>query len=75
MRVWEVETGTCQQVLTGHSHYVSAVCISRDGRFIVSGSWDRTVRWWNTAANTRAASQLRVAAGHETTGGDTDVIT
>jgi WD40 repeat protein len=32
-------------VLSGHEHYVSAVCLSADGEVAVSGGWDTTVRW------------------------------
>ena len=35
--------------LTGHSHVVLSVAYSPDGKHIVSGSWDRTVKVWNAA--------------------------
>jgi len=60
--VWDMETG--EQVLgplEGHTGTVSSVAISPDGRFIVSGSRDQTVRVWDLDAaivmnsqNTRA---------------------
>lgn len=34
--------------LKGHGHVVAAVRFTPDGRGLVSGSWDETVRWWNT---------------------------
>ena len=34
--------------LKGHSaSCVSAVAISSDGKLVVSGSWDKTVKLWN----------------------------
>ncbi|KAF7967836.1 hypothetical protein HWV62_32906 [Athelia sp. TMB] len=36
-----------QQVFEGHTSVVSAVAFSPDGRRVVSGSWDETVRAWD----------------------------
>jgi WD40 repeat protein len=33
--------------LRGHGGPVIAVQLSADGRFALSASWDRTVRWWD----------------------------
>ncbi|KAF1744028.1 hypothetical protein MXB_2289 [Myxobolus squamalis] len=33
--------------LTGHNHFVSDCAISKDGGFIVSSSWDKTLRLWD----------------------------
>ena len=34
--------------LIGHSFGVTSVCYSPDGNYIVSGSWDKTIRIWCT---------------------------
>ena len=35
--------------LTGHSAPVASVAYSPDGKHIISGSWDNTVKVWNAA--------------------------
>ena len=35
--------------LEGHQGAIASVVYSPDGKFIVSGSWDKTVRIWNSA--------------------------
>ena len=44
-RVWDLESGECTKTLEGHTHWVSSVAISPDGKTVVSGSYDKTVRW------------------------------
>jgi WD40 repeat protein len=34
-------------VLSGHDSIVTSLAFSRDGRFLASGSWDRTIKIWN----------------------------
>jgi len=34
------------QSLMGHSHIVSSLAISADGKLLVSGSWDKTIKIW-----------------------------
>ena len=44
--IWRLdgEPITCQ----GHSLILSSVCFSPDGRHVASGSWDNTIRVWNS---------------------------
>ena len=42
--VWDLTTGECKSTLKGHSDYVRSVAITPDGKSIVSGSDDKTVR-------------------------------
>ena len=48
----------------GHERPVTAVAVSRDGRWLVTGSWDNTARLWDlTAAEPQTTA--RVLGGHE----------
>ena len=38
---------TLLRSLHGHSSYVSSVALSADGKSLVSGSWDKTIKVWN----------------------------
>jgi guanine nucleotide-binding protein subunit beta-2-like 1 protein len=42
------EWGRPAKMFTGHSHFVNEICLTIDGRFCFSASWDGTVRLWNT---------------------------
>jgi hypothetical protein len=46
IRVWEVATGKVRRVLLGHRADLTCLAFSADGRYVFSGSHDRTVRQW-----------------------------
>ena len=47
IRQWDVTTGKEVRQFTGHADGVSSLAISRDGRRLLSGSWDKSVRLWD----------------------------
>jgi guanine nucleotide-binding protein subunit beta-2-like 1 protein len=46
------EWGRPKKLLSGHSHFISQVCLTQDHRFAFSSSWDGTIRIWNLATGT-----------------------
>jgi WD40 repeat protein len=46
---------------TGHSDYVNSVAVTPDGKYVVSGSGDNTVRLWDLATG----KEVRRFTGHE----------
>jgi guanine nucleotide-binding protein subunit beta-2-like 1 protein len=43
----EKKIGKPLKSLKGHSHFVSSVSISKDNNFVISSSWDKTLRLWD----------------------------
>jgi len=33
--------------LTGHNHFISDLSLSKDGNFVLSASWDKSLRLWS----------------------------
>jgi WD40 repeat protein len=60
IRVWDGRTGEMQQVLKGHSNWVTSVAFSPDGKQVVSRSGDKTVRVWDI----RTGQLKQVLEGH-----------
>ncbi len=60
-RIWDVATGELLFELRGHSDNVYSAQFSRDpeGRFVVTGANDRTIRLWSTALETRPLRDVR----------------
>jgi WD40 repeat protein len=46
--VWDTNTNTCLQTLTGHQESIGTVALSADGVLAITGSHDKSVRIWNT---------------------------
>jgi WD40 repeat protein len=54
--LYDAERGQERQTLAGHKGVVSALAYSPDGRCLVSGSWDKTVKVWDAASGQEIAS-------------------
>jgi WD40 repeat protein len=48
LRIWEIETGNCRHILTGHQGPVLSCAFHPSQPIIVSGSGDQTVKFWDT---------------------------
>jgi WD40 repeat protein len=46
VRIWDVQTGELLRILEGHPNGVSQVSFSPNSQFLVSGSYDGTLRIW-----------------------------
>lgn len=60
VRIWDFQEKSKETVLRGHTDLVSSLAITRDNKFIVSGSKDMTVRLWNL----QEKYQVAVMEGH-----------
>jgi len=60
LRTWDVEARNELRALRGHRKNVTTVAYSPDGRFLASGSEDRTIRLWDS----RNGSEVAVLTGH-----------
>jgi WD40 repeat protein/serine/threonine protein kinase len=47
LRLWNLETGACEQTFEGHTDQVVSVAVTPRGRYAVSGSRDHTLRIWD----------------------------
>ena len=53
--------GWLEQTFEGHTNDVTSVCLSWDGKFALSGSWDSTIRLWEVTSG----RGLKIISGHK----------
>jgi tricorn protease-like protein len=56
VHLWDVAAREVLATLQGHSYCVWSVAFAPDGRTLLSGSWDRTVRVWDVATGQEKSS-------------------
>ena len=49
MRIWDARTGELLERLRGHRDGVYSVAFTPDARGLVSGSWDKTLKYWDVS--------------------------
>ncbi|BAY07666.1 NB-ARC domain-containing protein [Calothrix sp. NIES-2098] len=52
--------GSLVRTLVGHSSYVNAIALTPDGKYVISGSYDKTLKVWNW----QTGELLRTLKGH-----------
>ncbi|KAF9445551.1 WD40 repeat-like protein [Macrolepiota fuliginosa MF-IS2] len=60
VRVWDIVTGECKFVFSGHTQKVYAVVLDLDNQCVFSGSMDTTIRQWSL----ESGECLNVLDGH-----------
>ncbi|MBO7180167.1 MAG: WD40 repeat domain-containing protein, partial [Bacteroidales bacterium] len=58
--IWDTESGQRLQTLKGHSNSVESVCWSPDGKYLASGSVDKTIIIWDA----ESGEKLKTLEGH-----------
>ncbi len=49
VKIWDLNTGRLALTLSGHRSHVASVRWSKDGKQLVSASWDGTLRAWDAS--------------------------
>ena len=64
MRIWSTDGKTQEAVLDGHGDTISCLAITKDNKYIFSGSYDGSVRIWNLQeeGNKRKEYVLRITS-------------
>ena len=50
VRIWDVETGQCRQVLEGHENQIFNCAFNYEGTTIITASQDNTCRIWKDSS-------------------------
>ena len=55
LKVWPADGGAATATFSGHQDYLTCAAVARAGTLLVSGSFDKTVRLWETQTNVAVA--------------------
>jgi len=61
IRLWDMETGACREIVSGHKNSVFCIAFSPQGDQLASGSSDRAVRLWDV----KTGKCLSIFNGHD----------
>jgi len=61
-QLWDAVSGRSAALLRGHRDQVWALAFAADGRSLVTGSWDGTVRAWGVSAAEIARRRMATVA-------------
>jgi WD40 repeat protein len=53
VRLWDVHTGQCRNILQGHTSWIRSVAFSPEGGTLASGSEDETINLWDVEKGER----------------------
>lgn len=62
IHLWSVQTGALLDQLSGHEGPISTLAFTPDGRYLISGSWDRTIRVWNVFDRSQSSEALQLTS-------------
>jgi len=65
VQVWRLLDGAVLHTLQGHTHTITALAFSPDGKLLVSGGYDKTIRVWSLA-DSEMLETLNVQQSHPT---------
>jgi WD40 repeat protein len=61
VQIYDLTTGNLVRSFDGHNNFVSSIAFSPDGRFLLTGSQDKTARLWDV----ETGASLRQFTGHK----------
>lgn len=56
IKIWNILTGKVVHKLMGHYSTIRSVAFSPNGKVLASGSWDKTIRFWDTGTGAELAT-------------------
>ncbi len=62
IHLWSVQTGALLDQLSGHEGPISTLAFTPDGRYLVSGSWDHTIRVWSVFDRSQTSEVLQLTS-------------
>ncbi|OCT52686.1 Periodic tryptophan protein 2 like protein [Cladophialophora carrionii] len=60
VHLWSVQTGALLDQLAGHEGPISTLAFTPDGRYLISGSWDHTIRIWSVFDRSQTSESLQL---------------